>query len=74
MALTVMVEATVTYKCMLSKEDEIKINEYIGDTDLSVADAIIDLYYADQIDLYQNYTESDFETNHIISEIYREED
>jgi predicted nuclease of restriction endonuclease-like (RecB) superfamily len=74
MALTVMVEATVTYKCMLSKEDEIKINEYIGDTDLSVADAIIDLYYADQIDLYQNYTESDFETNHIVSEIYREED
>lgn len=73
MALVAMVEATVTYACRLSEEDEQKVLDYIGDTDLSTADAVMELYYAGEIDLYKNSTESDFSTNYI-TEIYREEE
>ena len=73
MALVVMVEATVTYACRLSKEEEQKVREYIGDTDLSVEDAIIELYNAGEIDLYKNSTESDFSTN-CIEQVYEEDD
>ena len=73
MALVAMVEATVTYACWLSEEDEQKIRDYIADIDLSTADAIMELYYAGKIDLYKNSTESDFSTNYITS-IYREDE
>ena len=73
MALIAMVEATVTYACKLSEEDEKKIREYIGDTDLSTADAIMELYDVGKIDLYKNSTESDFSTNYITS-VYREDE
>lgn len=66
-----MVEATVTYACQLSEEDEQKIRDYIKDTDLSIADAVIELYSAGEIELYKNSTESDFCTNYITG-IYRE--
>lgn len=71
MALIAMVEATVTYACQLSEEDEQKIRDYIGDTDLSTADAVIELYDAGEIELYKNSTESDFCTNYITS-VYKE--
>lgn len=73
MALVAMVEATVTYACQLSKEDEQKVLDYIGDTDLSTADAIMELYCEGKIDLYKNSTESDFSTNYITG-IYREDE
>ena len=72
MALVVMVEATVTYACKLSKEDEKKVLEYIGDTDLSIEDAVMELYNENEIDLYKNSDESDFCTNYV-TEIYQEE-
>lgn len=67
MALVAMVEATVTYACQLSEEDEQKVRDYIGDTDLSIEDAIMELYCEGKINLYKNSTESDFSTNYIIS-------
>lgn len=73
MALTAMVEATVSYTCWLSEEDEQKVRDYIGDTDLSTADAIMELYNAGKIDLYKNSTESVFSTNYITG-IYREDE
>jgi hypothetical protein len=73
MALVAMVEATVTYACWLSEEDEQKVRDYIGNTDLSTADAVMELYDAGKIDLYKNSTESDFSTNYITS-IYREDE
>lgn len=73
MALVAMVKATVTYACRLSEEDEQKVRDYIGDTDLSTADAVMELYDAGKIDLYKNSTESDFYTNYITS-IYREDE
>ena len=73
MALVAMVEATVTYACWLSEEDEQKIRDYIGDTDLSTAEAVTELYHAGEIDLYKNSTESDFFTNYITG-IYRKEE
>ena len=71
--LVAMVEATVTYACWLSEKDEQKVREYIEDTDLSIADAVMELYDAGKIDLYKNSTESDFSTNYITG-IYREEE
>ena len=65
--LVAMVEATVTYACWLSKEDEKKVLAYIGDTDLSMEDAIMELYNEGKINLYKNSTESDFSTNYITS-------
>ena len=73
MALVAMVEATVTYACRLSKEDEQKVRDYIGDTDLSIDDAVIELYNAGEIDLYKNSTESDFSTNYV-EQVYKEEE
>ena len=72
MALVAMVEATVTYACWLSEEDEQKVRDYIGDTDLSIEDAVIELYNAGEIDLYKDSTESDFSTNYI-ERVYEEE-
>ena len=63
--MTVMVEATVTYACKLSEEDEQKFREYIKDTDISMKDAILELYCGGKINLYKNSTESDFDTNDV---------
>lgn len=73
MALVAMVEATVTYACRLSKEEEQRVRDYIGDTDLSIEDAVIELYNAGEINLYKNSTESDFSTNGI-EQVYEEDD
>jgi hypothetical protein len=72
MALVAMVEATVTYACWLNEEDEKKVRDYIGDTDLSIEDAVIELYNVGEIDLYKDSTESDFSTNYI-ERVYEEE-
>lgn len=72
MALAVMVEATVTYACRLSEEDEKKVMEYIGDSDLSIEDAVIELYFENKIDLYKNSHESDFYTNCVTEVLERE--
>ena len=71
MALIATVEATVTYTCWLSEEDEEKVLEYISGTDLSIADAIMELYDLREIDLYKNSGESNFYTNYIAS-VYRD--
>ena len=73
MALIAMVEATVTYACRLSEEDEQKVHDYIGDSDMSLDDAVIELYNEGKIDLYKNSTESDFSTNYI-EQVYEEEE
>lgn len=65
MALIAMVEATVTYACRLSAEDEKKIREYSEDNYLDIEDAIRELYGEGEIDLYKDSTESDFSTNYI---------
>lgn len=72
MALVAIVRATVTYTCRLSEKDEQKVLDYIGDIDLSTADAIMELYCEGKIDLYKNSTESDFYTKYIEG-IYKEE-
>lgn len=73
MALVVMVEATVTYACRLSEEDEQKIRKYSEDNYLDIEDAIMEMYDAGKIELYENSTESDFYTN-CITEVYGEEE
>lgn len=60
--ITAVVEATVTYTCELNEEQTNKVLTYIGDTDLCLKDAIIELYFSGNLDLYNNSTESDFST------------
>ena len=64
--LIATVEATVTYTCTLSEEDSQKVRDYIGDTDLSFEDAILELYSNGEISLYGNFFESDFSTEQIV--------
>lgn len=73
MALIVKVEATITYDCYLNEEDEQKVREYIGDTDLSTEDAIMELYETGKIKLYKDCTLSDFCTDCIIG-MHREDE
>lgn len=65
MRLVATVEATVTYACYLSEEDSQKVINYIGDTDLSLEDAVHELYSMGDINLYANSEESDFSTDKV---------
>ena len=69
MALVVTVEATVTYACKLSKEEEKKIREYSENNCLDINTAVLVLYNEGEIDLYKHSTESDFSTNDV-TEVY----
>ena len=74
MALIAMMGITVTYKCTLSEEDEAKIyEEYLKDTNLSIADTIMKLQYEGKIDVYKDSVENDFYTKCILS-IYRKDE
>lgn len=63
--MAVTVEATVTYTCYLDEEETAKVEALIGESDLSLEDAVNELYTMGEIDLYKNSTESDFCTNEI---------
>lgn len=63
--MAVTVEATVTYTCYLDEEETAKVEALIGESDLSLEDAVYELYSTGEIDLYKNSTESDFCTNEI---------
>lgn len=64
--MAVTVEATVTYTCYLDEEETAKVEALVeeGD-DLSLEDAVNELYTMGEIDLYKNSTESDFCTTEI---------
>jgi hypothetical protein len=64
--LVVTAEATVTYTCTLSEEDSQKVRDYIGDTDLSFEDAVLELYFSGEINIYRDFIESDFSTEQIV--------
>lgn len=67
MALIVMTEATVQYACRLSAEDERKVREYAEQNDVTLEEAVEELYNDCDINLYANSGESDFSTDLILS-------
>ena len=64
--MRVEVEAKVLYTCFLSQEDENKVRQYAEENECELEQAIWDLYWKCEIDLYHNSTESDFSTEEII--------
>lgn len=66
MALVVMTEATVQYACRLSAEDEQKVREYTDVHDVTLEEAVDELYSDCAINLYADSWESDFSTNAIL--------
>ena len=64
--MAVTVEATVTYTCYLDKEDAEKVEALVEENDdLSLEDAVNELYAMGELNLYKNSTESDFCTTEI---------
>ena len=66
-------EATVTYTCYLTNEDEKKVIDYFNDNkdkfkelnNTTVRWIVNELYDNDEIEIYKNSKESDFYTNQI---------
>ena len=66
MALIVTTEATVQYACELSEKDEQKVREYAEQNDVTLKEAVGELYGDCAINLYAKSWESDFNTNTIL--------
>ena len=66
MALIVMVEATVQYACRLSAKDEQKVREYAEKNNVTLEEAVNELYSDCAINLYEDSWESDFFTDAIL--------
>lgn len=60
--IIVEVEATVTYTCYLSEKDSKEVKSYAKKNDLTLREAVEELYSQYKIDLYKQSTESDFST------------
>lgn len=60
--IIVEVDATVTYTCYLSEKDSKKVKSYAKKNDLTLREAVEELYSQHKIDLYEQSTESDFST------------
>lgn len=64
--INAQVEATVLYTCYLDEKQSQQVFDYIGDSDMSIEDAISELYHHGELKLYANSTESDFSTNYVV--------
>lgn len=60
--IIVEVEATVTYTCHLSEKESKEVKSYAKKNDLTLREAVEELYSQYKIDLYKQSTESDFST------------
>lgn len=65
MRISVNAIAEVTYACWLNEEDSRKVVEYMLDNDVSIEEAVEELYARSEISLYRDCTEVDFGTREI---------
>lgn len=65
--------ARVTYSFELNEEDSEKVIRYAEEHSLSYASAIEILYYRNEISIYRNSQEVDFETDYV-EDAYDEND
>ena len=63
--MNVTVTATVQYTCFLNKAKARKVKAYAEENDCTLEEAVWALYVGDELDLYDDYTESDFSTESI---------
>ena len=63
--MKIYVEAKVWYTCTLNEEDEKKVKNYAEENEISLEEAVWDLYGNTEIELYENSVESDFSTESI---------
>lgn len=65
--ITVETRATVIYTCWLNEEDSQKVLDFLEENpDYNMTEAVSKLYADGEIDLYYDFTESDFSTEEII--------
>ena len=58
-------EATVSYWCQLSEEDEQKVRDFAKENDVGLTYAVEELWMRDEIEIYRYSTKSDFSTEKI---------
>ena len=63
--MNVTVTATVQYTCFLNEAKARKVKAYAEENNCTLEEAVRELYYDDELDLYDNSTESDFTTESI---------
>lgn len=63
--MNVTVTATVQYTCSLNEAKARKVKAYAEENDCTLEEAVWALYVGDGLDLYDDYTESDFTTESI---------
>ena len=57
--------AEVLYTCYLSDEDEEKVRAFMEENECDLEDAVKDLFWDNELDIYNQSTESDFATQAI---------
>ena len=67
-------EATVSYWCQLSEEDEQKVRDFAKEYNVGLTYAVEELWMRDEIELYRYSTENDFSTEKIFNVVESEEE
>lgn len=57
--------AEVWYACELTKEDEQKVRDFMESEGIDIDDAVRELWMRNEIEIYTNSMESDFNTKEI---------
>lgn len=57
--------AEVTTTCFLTDEDEEKVKAFMKENECDLEDAVKELFWNNELDIYSNSTESDFHTESI---------
>ena len=63
--MKVTTTATVQYTCFLDEAKARRVKAYAEENNCTLEEAVTELYYDDELDLYDNSTESDFTTESI---------
>lgn len=66
--------ALVNYHCTLNDEDECRVREYAEKHCVSIPEAVDNLFWANEINVYDVSDESDFHTQEISTIDWNEED
>lgn len=63
--IKVVTTATVVTTCYLSNEDEEKVKAFMEENKCDLEDAVKELFWNNELDIYTHSTESDFSTENI---------
>ena len=63
--MIVYVSGISVYRCRLTDEEEQKVNQYAEQNNTTLEEAVSALYAKDEINLYRDCEESDYETEKV---------